>query len=278
VLHYLSRRNDNEIVVAHLNHQIRSEANADALWVEELCRTLGVDCYSKSVDITSLASEWAIGLEEAGREARYLFFEDVRKELGCDLVAVAHHQGDLSEDVIMRFMRGTGWPGLSGMAGYDHQRSLIRPLLMLPKSTLIAFVKYLTINWCEDESNHDNSYTRNRVRHDILPLFLKENPNFGDAVGRMWKIGQIEQDYWHEVAKPVSHELSNELLNGLHKAVRLRLYKAHLDALGSGQTLAHTIFKLDDAWLEKRIGASLQFPGNKTVSITSTGLVFSLND
>lgn len=277
VLKYLSARNDCRVTAAHLNHKLRSEADADAQWVKALCSAVDVRCECKEIDIKAQADAEGVGLEEAGRNARYAFFKDVREAVSGDYVAVGHHLGDLSEDILMRFIRGTGWPGLSGMSGYSPERLLIRPFLMLPKSTLIAFVEHLGIEWREDETNAQDDATRNRIRNELLPLIMRENPSFPDAMGRLWKIGRLESDYWAEITADNADHISNALLDGSHKAVRLRLYKSKLDMLGPGQVLAHTLFKLDDAWEENRYGATLQFPGDKTATITSEGVVFSVN-
>lgn len=275
VLHYLSTRTGCRVVAAHLNHNLRDEAEADARWCRELCETMGIEFVEESQDIRKAAQEDGVGLEEAGRDARYKFFARVRTERQADFIALGHHLDDLSEDVLMRFIRGTGWPGLSGMTGFDPERSLIRPFLMLPKSTLKAFLAHLGVAWREDASNEDSSWTRNRIRNEILPLILRENPNFGDSVARLWKIGRIETDYWNELADSVSETLDNNILSDSHKAVRLRMYKACLSKLGPGQALAHTLFKLDEAWEEERMGAVFQFPGEKTATITASGVVFA---
>lgn len=277
VLKYLSVRNDCRITAAHLDHCLRPESADDSAWVSALCAAIDVEFVSRKVDVGAVAEADGIGVEEAGRNARYAFFDDVRRELAADYIAVGHHLGDLNEDVLMRFIRGTGWPGLAGMPGYAPERHLVRPFLMLPKSTLKAFVTYLGIEWREDETNAANDATRNRIRNELLPLILRENPNFPETVGRLWAIGQVESDYWDQLANGKGDALSQELLEQSHKAVRLRLYKATLDSLGPGQVLAHTLFKLDEAWGEKRVGTTFQFPGEKTATITASGIVFSVN-
>lgn len=274
-LAYLAPRNDMRVSAVHLDHQLRPAAEADRAWVEELCASLGIDCHSDACDVAALAERHGVGVEEAGRNARYRLYAETLDQTGADFVALGHHLGDLSEDVLMRFIRGAGWPGLAGMTGYDPDRKLIRPLLTLPKSTLIAFVKHLGVQWREDETNAARDAARNRVRHELLPLVLRENPNFPDAVARMWKIGRLDADYWDEMTGTPRHTLAQETLESQHQAVRLRRYKSCLDALGPGQALAHTLFKLDEAWREGHVGATLQFPGDKTASVTSEGVVFT---
>ncbi|MEZ7195670.1 tRNA lysidine(34) synthetase TilS [Pseudodesulfovibrio karagichevae] len=275
VLHYLSKRVGFTVGAVHLDHQLRPESALDADFARALCGALGIDCAVESRDVARLAEERGVGLEEAGREARYRLYAEVRESGGYDYVALGHQLDDLSEDVLMRLIRGTGWPGLSGMAGFDPARALIRPLLLIPKSTLKAFVTHVGVGWREDASNADSSMTRNRVRNEILPLIEKENPAFWQSVARLWRIGRVEQDFWEQLESGACEILDNSRLESLHKAERLHLYKACLDRLGPGQALADTLFKLDEAWRDKRNTAVFQFPGDKTATITASGVVFS---
>lgn len=274
VLHYLSKRAGFTVQAAHLDHGLRPESGEDATFCRELCGALSIECTVEKRDVAALAQERNIGLEEAGREARYALFGSLRESGPFDYVAVGHQLDDLSEDVLMRLIRGTGWPGLSGMAGFDPDRALIRPLLLMPKSTLIAFVSKLGVVWHEDATNADDAMARNRVRNEILPLIQRENPNFWQSVARLWKIGRIERDYWESLTAAPCEILDNRTLKAAHKAFRLHLYKSCLDAVGPGQALAETLFKLDEAWLEGKVGAVFQFPGDKTATVTASGVVF----
>ncbi len=275
VLYYLSQKNNCRLVAVHLNHQIRPEAHADAQWVQSFCKQLKTECIIESAQITEIAKQDGIGLEEAGRNARYSLFSQVLQSHHGDLVAVGHHLDDLAEDVLMRLVRGTGWPGLSGMPGHDKVRHLIRPFLLIPKVTLTQFLTDIGVSWRVDQSNEDTRWTRNRVRHSILPLFLEENPNFMESVARLWKIGSIDTAYWEEQTADIQNMVPEAALRNAHKAKRLRLYKAALETMEGSQALAETLFKLDTAWQEKRTGATFQFPAKITATITHSGVVFS---
>ena len=274
LLHCLAKKNSGQIIACHLDHVIRPESADDARWCAELCAALGVEFRVERVDVPALAADMSVGLEEAGREARYAFFERVRLERDATHVAVAHHLDDLCEDVLMRLTRGTAWPGLAGMAGVDPKRHLVRPLLLMRKAELVSFLSDISVEWRDDHTNQDVSMTRNRVRHSLLPLLLEENPNFPESVARMWQVGQIDQEYWAGMIPASGDTLEDSLLNSAHPALRLRLYKAFLDRLGPGQALADTLFNLDAAWQERRVGAVLQFPGKKTATVRSHGIVF----
>ncbi len=278
---YLCLKNNGQVLAVHLDHQLRKESFRDAEHARALCKALGVECVVQAVDVASLARERGIGVEEAGREARYALFERVMEERQADLLVVGHHLGDLCEDVLMRLTRGVGWPALSGMKGVDPVRRLVRPFLLTPKAKLRAFLKAVNVGWREDLSNEDMQFKRNRVRHTILPLFLEENPNFPEAVVRMWRLGGIDADFW---TRCVTTETADKgtipayVLKSSHKALRLRLYKQSLDSLGSGQALADTLLKLDTAWEERRFGAVFQFPGEKIAKVTANGVLFGFKD
>jgi len=275
VLHYLSLKNGGQVVAVHLNHNLRTEANDDARWVKSICRSINIECVVESINIKMLSRDSGVGIEEAGRNARYDLFQKVLAAKSADYIAIGHHLNDLCEDVLMRLTRGTGWPGLSGMAGSDPTRNLVRPFLLTSKTMLIDFLTDIGLGWREDISNADPTWMRNRIRNDILPLFLKENPNFPESIARLWKLGKIEEAYWGNQTKNITDIISNDILYDAHQALRLRLYKAALDKLGDGQALADTLFKLDKAWLEKRVGSIFQFPEGKIGTIVATGVLFS---
>jgi tRNA(Ile)-lysidine synthase len=275
-LRYLSARHGGRVEAVHLNHQLRPEADADARWVSEFCASLGVPCSIHCADVADEARKRGVGLEEAGRDIRYtLYAETLAAMGGRAYVALGHHLDDLGEDVLLRLVRGAAWPGLSGMPGRDDARRLLRPLLLTPKATLAGFLTDLGIGWREDETNSDPKWARNRMRHGVLPALQDENPNFLDSIARLWRVGNADRDYWEHLTETAGETLSNARLGVAHRALRIRLYKAALDALGPGQALAENLFRLDRAWIQRRIGARLQFPGEKTAAITASGVLFS---
>ncbi len=281
LLNALGRKNGFEIAAAHLDHMLRPESGEEARSAKRFCLDMGIRIHCESADVSGFAKEKGLGLEEAGREVRYAFLERVSRKEKADYIALGHHLNDLAEDVLMRLGRGTGWPGLSGMSGYDPARRIVRPLLLVPKEQLIEFLRELSISWLEDLSNADAAYKRNRVREEVLPRFVEENPNFLDSVARLWRQGQADDLYWSErisgfpvLAEGDKYTLPRENLFDASKAFRLRLYKHVLDRLGNGQALADSLFRLDKAWLEMSVGSEIQFPGDKIVIITSKGLVF----
>ena len=280
----LSPRLDCRVSAAHLDHGLRPESGDEAEAARELCRDLGVDCVVRRVDVAALAAERSLGLEEAAREARYAFLERVRQEADADpessWIAVGHTLDDLAEDVVMRLVRGAGWPALGGMAGVDPQRRLLRPLLLSARTDIEAFLRVSGMEWTEDASNADLDFLRNRVRHQVLPLLKRENPLFAEGVGRLWQQARLDAS-WLDAeldALPWTREADGALslplsaLRGLAPALRLRACKRALERLGPGQPLAANLFALDEAVMSGAGGKSVQFPGSKTVEV-GAGLV-----
>ncbi|MFV0349792.1 MAG: tRNA lysidine(34) synthetase TilS [Halodesulfovibrio sp.] len=198
VLRCLQERLGCRLAVAHLDHRLRPESSDEAAIVQQRCSAMGIPCKLGSEDVAALAQEAGTGIEEAARNARYAFLEKARAELGCDYIATAHHLNDLAEDMLMRLMRGTGWPALGGMEATCTARRLIRPLLVTERNKLEAFLEESGIAWCEDSSNSDPAYLRNRVRAEFLPLFMRENPAFLSSVAGLWRLARTDAEHWQQ--------------------------------------------------------------------------------
>jgi tRNA(Ile)-lysidine synthase len=243
---------------------------------------MGVRCETARLDVPALQAASGEGLEECARKARYAFLNSVRSSTQADWIVTAHHGDDLAEDIVMRLLRGTGWPGLGGMPGVDRGRHLLRPLLDWEKNELRAFLEESKTTWCDDPSNSLADRTRNRIRHDIMPLLRRENPSFARTARKLWELAQIDEEYWDQnlphLSRPIKeHFLDTTALN-VHKAKRLRLYKAILDAMGPGQALANHLLLLDTAWVRKNCGRITQFPGDKFACVEADGIRFRLQN
>ena len=166
-----------DLVAAHLNHQIREEADRDQTFVEKLCSELNVPLFVNKVDVPFLAEQRQKGEEEAGRFARYTFFAELVEKMqkdksytGCDIkVALGHHQDDLAESVVLNIGRGTGLAGLSTLRIQENY--LIRPLLCVSKQEIKELVAEKNWKWVEDHTNQSDFYLRNRIRNHLLPVW-----------------------------------------------------------------------------------------------------------
>ncbi len=146
----------------HLNHRIRACAGEDAAFVRALCEAWEVPCVCEERDVPALAGELGCSVEDAGRRARYEAF----RRAGGDLIAVAHQQEDQAETMLLHLFRGSGLRGLGGMAPVSGE--IIRPLLCLSRGEIEELLRSEGIAWREDETNAQDAYARNRIRHRIL--------------------------------------------------------------------------------------------------------------
>lgn len=157
----------------HVNHQIRKEARRDQQFVENLCQELSVPCTVISANVQKMAKEQKLTLEEAGRKIRYEIFYERRKALGNAKIAVAHHKNDQAETFLFRIARGTGIEGAKAMKAADFP--LIRPLLCMQKNEIQDELCTMGQDWMEDATNGDNTYARNHIRNQIIPLLEEVN-------------------------------------------------------------------------------------------------------
>ena len=264
-------------MLAHLNHGLRPEAEAECAPngpVRAFAAQLGVACFIEHEDVAALATARGIGLEEAGRLARYAFLERTRVAQGCAWIALGHQADDLIEDMLLRLVRGTGWPALAGMRASEPERHLIRPMLHIPRADIEAFLLAAGQTWLHDASNDTNTFRRNRLRHRILPALLDENPSFHQTMHELWSQAREDERFWEAFLAPtlarVHHNhnglsLPETALRSLPRAARLRLYADLIRQMarrfGTGQARATTLFSLDKALLNQQRPKRFQFPG-----------------
>ena len=266
---------------AHFDHGLRPESAAEAEAARSFCRRFGVPFLTAREDVGALARVRHCGVEEAGRRARYAFLEACRVKTGSRWVLTAHHVGDLAEDVLMRLSRGALWPGLGGMRAVVDEpgRHVLRPLLMREKAELEAMLERLGLSWQEDASNLSRRWKRNRVRHDIMPLFLAENPSFYDGIRRLWRAARREErDGAVRLARvlrrtPEGWWMSDASLRELGEADRLRAMAEALRRLG-GQARADTLEALDAAWRHRRFPRRFSFAGGVKAELSGEGVRF----
>ncbi len=160
----------------HVHHQLRGEeADADERFVRELCENEGIPCRVFHEDVQGMAQREKIGLEEAGRIARYRCFATVCEDVGGGKIALAHHQDDLAETMLHHLVRGTGMAGLCSLKPVSGNR--IRQLLCLEKEEILVYLEAAGQPWRTDSSNLEDDYTRNRIRHHVLEELKTEvNP------------------------------------------------------------------------------------------------------
>ncbi len=158
----------------HLHHGLRGRAaNGDATFVRELAKQFGLRCEVKRVDIKRVSGENKLSLESAGREERRAFFLEMARKHRCRYLLLAHHADDQAETVLHRLCRGTSLAGASGMLAQSETIKgvvTMRPLLGVPRGAIDEYISRSQLKFREDATNASSAYTRNRVRHELLPL------------------------------------------------------------------------------------------------------------
>lgn len=231
-----------DLVVAHINHMIRKEADDETEFVKRFCEENGIECFIKRVDVLNKAAEEKIGTEEEGRIVRYEFFEEVRKKTNSNKIATAHNANDNAETVLMNIIRGSG---TSGLKGIEYERDyIIRPLLDCERLDIEEYCKIEKLDPKFDKSNKENTYTRNKIRNLLIPYIQKEfNPNIIESLNRLSDISKKEADYWkktieNEYNKLVDRDISN------NKKICLNLKEFNkLDYVIKSKVILYTIDK-----------------------------------
>ncbi|WP_139492577.1 tRNA lysidine(34) synthetase TilS [Brevibacillus dissolubilis] len=217
LLHILSALNQQykygwQIHVVHLNHCFRGEeSDGDAAYVEDLCHTVGVRCWSFRRDVPAYMRETGLGSQEASRQIRYGLYQQVAEETGSTKVVLAHHADDQVETILMRILRGTGIHGLSGMPErrwlVDDRVELVRPLLTVSRRDLEAYCHEVGLTPREDSSNQSRKYQRNKLRLDLIPLMEELNPRYREHILKLSRLAQADDAYLMEETKRVAGQV-----------------------------------------------------------------------
>ncbi len=287
------------LALAHFNHGLRGEqSQADEAFVAELAKQHHVEYFVGRADVRDHALTRKLSIEAAARELRYHWLAQLAAQQRFDAIATAHTLDDQAETVLLKFLRGAGTRGLAGIYPLLERENarIIRPLLSVSRADVETFLQSLGQPWREDETNLDRRFTRNRVRHDLLPLLKREfNPNIRALLSDAAELSRAEEAYWQVlVERELSSRLQREeydpggqhrlLLDGfaaLPLAFQRRLLKAFAENCALALDFDHVEkllycalgerakAELPSGWLAKRRGNSLQLHPPATASVSS---------
>lgn len=196
-----------EIYVAHINHMIREEAEDDEKYVQKYCEKNNIQCFVKRIDVQQIANTKKIGTEEAGRNIRYEFFEEVMKEVGANKIGVAHNKNDKIETIIMNLLRGSGLSGLKGIEPI-RENKYIRPLIECERQEIEQYCEEQQLNPRIDKTNFENDYTRNKIRNIVIPYIKNEfNPNIIKTMDRLSQVVTDESNYMESQTNKIYEKL-----------------------------------------------------------------------
>jgi tRNA(Ile)-lysidine synthase len=218
------------LALLHINHLLRGEESyRDENFAKDFAQKYSLELFVERVDVPSLAKKRGGNIEAVAREERYRLFEEVRKREGFDLVATAHHLGDLVETIILWLTRGTGLEGLLGFEPVEGH--IVRPFYLATRQEIEDFAKKQAIEWVEDSTNYDLSLARNRIRHRVVPELKAINPNLEESVLRMREILKEENELLEKLVQTALLKVKEEGREGflklepaLQRRVVMKLY------------------------------------------------------
>jgi tRNA(Ile)-lysidine synthase len=197
-LRTLKTAGEGRLVAAHVNHQLRgAESDEDERFVRQQCEALGLPCEVGRSSVAEIADAQGDGIEAAARQARYEFLTETAHHVGARFVATGHTADDQAETILHRILRGTGIAGLAGSPrtrALSPATTLIRPLLAVRRAEVLAYLDRLGQPFRNDVSNADPRFTRNRIRHELLPQLARQfNPNVVEALLRLGALARESQ-------------------------------------------------------------------------------------
>jgi len=243
LLHWLYERGV-RVAAGHLHHGMRgASADGDEAFVREFCAERGIPFYAGHVDVGALARERGVSTEEAGRAARYGFLERTAAEIGASRIATAHHADDNAETLLFQLIRGAR----SGLGGIAPARGIyIRPFLGVTRAQIEAYAAANGLSHRLDEMNLDDTFSRNYLRHEIMPRLSRVNAAAALHMAETAQTLRVESEYLDALARerllaggatlaPTRVTVPDRVVAAAPEALRTRMVRILLDALDVGK-------------------------------------------
>ena len=280
------------LLVAHVNHMLRKEAEEETAYVEEFCRLHQIPCFVKRAKVEELAQKAKMGTEEMGRNIRYQFFEEVREKEKAQKIVTAHHANDNAETVLMNILRGSGTAGLKGIEPIRKNEKnvvFVRPLLNCTKEEIYEYCKEKNLQPKIDKSNQENVYNRNKVRNILIPFLEKEwNPNIVATLNRLSELARQENQYLERQTQKAYEDmvleegkdsivLSLKKWNGQDFVIKSRVIRYTINRL-LGTTKDIEKIHIEDIikLCENNVGNKYLIPNKKVKVLVNKGKIFFL--
>lgn len=191
-----------ELLILNMDHGLRKESSRESRKVELLGKKLNIPVIVKKIKVAEAADVEGISLETAGRNLRYETLAAIAQEHGFNKVATGHTASDNAETMLMWLIRGTGSEGLSGIPAarvLEGRVKLIRPMLSITREEIMVYLKRQRLKYSIDSSNRELDFTRNRIRHKVVPVLREFNPRFVEHVFNLSEIVAIDNEYLNEL-------------------------------------------------------------------------------
>lgn len=230
------------LIAAHVNHNLRgNDSDLDEAFCRKTCSQLGVELYTCSANVRSLAKAGKMSIEEAARISRYDFFRSLCKEHNCSLIATAHTRDDNAETVLLNLFKGAGMAGLGGIP--VKRDNIIRPVLCCEKEEILEHLKSLKLKYRTDKSNLSDDFRRNFIRNKIIPQIKKINPNFsGNILNQSFVLREASAFLLSSIESLKKKYL---IVNKGSVKVKIKLFKEHSELI-AGEMVRNEIKELFD--------------------------------
>ncbi|MFQ5559485.1 MAG: tRNA lysidine(34) synthetase TilS, partial [Nitrospinota bacterium] len=275
--------------IAHINHCLRGkESTRDEQFVQSTAKEIGVLFFSEKIDIGSYKKRFSLSTQAAGRKARTDFFYKIACEQGYDKIAVGHTKNDQCETVLINLIRGTGLKGLGGIHPVFNKK-IVRPLLEISRDEITGYLLSKKISSVEDSSNRSTKYTRNRLRHNLVPVIQGQfNGNFVDSLNTLSQTAREDEEFLQAIAmrkfqSAVVHKtkdsvtlnigtLTNLPLSLQRRVVRLAVFHVRGDLKRIGFEHISQLLKILSSG---KTGKKYTFPGRINCHIEYGNILFS---
>ncbi|MCL2756388.1 MAG: tRNA lysidine(34) synthetase TilS [Firmicutes bacterium] len=209
-LNSISKKCGFSIVAVNINHNIRPESKRDSAFVAKYCKDNKIELLKYNVDVPAHVKQFKMGIEQSARIKRYECFELAIKKAKLTKFAIAHHQSDQAETILLHIFRGSG---LAGARGMDAKRGIyIRPFLETIKADIISYVYRNQIPYIEDESNQDDSYSRNFIRNQVIPTLQREWRGVEKNIVDFGNNCRCDDDYLNSVINTNSFQVADNVV------------------------------------------------------------------
>ncbi|MEG0895413.1 MAG: tRNA lysidine(34) synthetase TilS, partial [Oscillospiraceae bacterium] len=231
--HFIKNRLNLNVYACHINHKLRGEeSQRDMNFVRQFCcdNNIILDVYE--IDVNQYAKENKLTVEQAGRQIRYNCFEETRCKYNAQKIATAHTLSDNAETFLLNVSRGAGVKGLCAIPPV--RKNIIRPIIFLSREQVESYCSYYNLSYVTDSTNLESVYTRNKIRHNVIPVIKQINNNFLSSINNTIDILQTENDFLDDLANKAYHIVKTEkgldcsLLLSYHLALRRRIYMLFL--------------------------------------------------
>ena len=273
------------IVVAHVNYQLRGKASHDdEQFVKKTAKRYGLPFYNKRSETKKIAAKKKLSLQETAREIRYSFFESLKHTVNANVIVTAHHKDDNAETMLMNLLRGSGIDGLAGIP--PRRDAIVRPLLCVNRNEILRYAKERKITFRNDSTNAEDDYTRNFLRNKIIPVLKKRiNPSLNETLFHESELFRAAADFTNQETEKIFKEVVSfteidiKKISVHHQFIQQSVIRRLLKTLMVDATFSNinsvielmeqqkgTIVEIQNDWIAERLSQSIIVRKNNTAA------------